>query len=228
VLFGYAITTLFWLPTLFAEQRPDYKVEMILFTQLPDPKSQTEAWDGRLIQPDVGNAVDLSYDSTPEGFVALTADARDLTSVTARLRNSPRYRVIKHLVWRQPGLGKTSARSVHIQGGTDYSTQFPDRLNLVNTESPDASMDESASAARLFELDGTVTIVLGRYLHVYTDLVFRQPISTPTSVEEGTSENSTALIDFQIKNRRRMRSRELHYLDHPRLGVLVQITPLEN
>lgn len=32
---------------------------------------------------------------------------------------------------------------------------------------------------------------------------------------------------FTLKQRRRMRSEELHYLDHPRLGVLVKITPYE-
>lgn len=227
LLLGCATTALLWLPPLFGEARPDYKVEMILFTQQPLPGSQTELWDDPLIQPDVGNAVDLAYGSTREGIVTLAAGARDLADVNARLSASPRYRVIKHLVWRQPGLDKASAKSVRIQGGTDYSMQYPNRTRLGNTANPDASMDESVSAARLLELDGTVTIVLARYLHVYTDLVFRQPVSTSSSIEDGTSENTTNLIDFQIKNRRRMRSRELHYIDHPRLGMLIQITPLD-
>ncbi len=233
VLLGFAVVTILWIPPLFGEARPDYKVEMIIFTQQPLPGSQTELWSDRLIQPDVRNAIDLRYGSRREGFISLATGAKDLMGANARLSASPRYRVIKHLVWRQPGLDKASAKSVRLQGGTDYSMQFPNRMRLGNAANPDVSMGESLSDASLFELDGTVKIVLGRYLHVYTDLVFRQPLAPSSSSEDGTLdedetlENSIELIDFQIKNRRRMRSRELHYIDHPRLGILIQITPID-
>jgi hypothetical protein len=32
---------------------------------------------------------------------------------------------------------------------------------------------------------------------------------------------------FELNESRRMRSKELHYLDHPALGIVVKITPLE-
>ncbi len=227
LFFGCAISGLLWFPPLFGEQRPDYKVELILFTQQAQPGSRAELWDRRLIRPEVGNAVDLTYGSRSDGFVTLAANARDLADVNSRLSASPRYRVIKHLVWRQPGLGKASAKSVRIQGGTDYAVQFPDRLSMGNATNAQQFVGESIATNSLLELDGTVKIVLGRYLHVYTDLVFRQPITTTSSEEDGTSENFTSLIDIRIQNRRRMRSRELHYIDHPKLGMLIQITPLE-
>ncbi len=227
LFFGCAISGLLWFSPTFGEQRPDYKVELILFTQQAQPGSRAELWDRRLIRPEVGNAVDLTYGSRSDGFVTLAASARDLADVNSRLSASPRYRVIEHLVWRQPGLGKASAKSVRIQGGTDYSVQFPDRLSMRNATNAQQFVGESIATNSLLELDGTVKIVLGRYLHVYTDLVFRQPITTTSSEEDGTSENFTSLIDIRIQNRRRMRSRELHYIDHPKLGMLIQITPLE-
>ena len=227
LFFGCAISGLLWFSPTFGEQRPDYKVELILFTQLAQPGSRAELWDRRLIRPDVGNAVDLTYGSRGDGFVTLAANARDLADVNSRLSASPRYRVIKHLVWRQPGLGKASAKSVRIQGGTDYSMQFPDRLRSGDAAYSEEYVGESIAAGNLLELDGTVKIVLGRYLHVYTDLVFRQPVTTTSAEEDGNSENFTSLIDIRIQNRRRMRSRELHYIDHPKLGMLIQITPLE-
>jgi hypothetical protein len=32
---------------------------------------------------------------------------------------------------------------------------------------------------------------------------------------------------FELNESRRMRSKELHYLDHPAMGIIVKITPVE-
>jgi len=56
-------------------------------------------------------------------------------------------------------------------------------------------------------LHGMVKMVKGRYLHFYTDLRL-------VSADTGQP--------YQIKLHRRMRSDELHYVDHPIVGALVQ------
>lgn len=60
-------------------------------------------------------------------------------------------------------------------------------------------------------IDGTLRVYLSRYLHVDADLL-HQPSGLDTPVRLQTS--------------RRMRSGDLHYLDHPLFGLLVLITPL--
>lgn len=60
-------------------------------------------------------------------------------------------------------------------------------------------------------LKGLVKISLGRYLHLDLDLLLSDP-----QREE----------NIHIIEHRRMRSRELHHLDHPRLGVLAIIRPV--
>ena len=56
-------------------------------------------------------------------------------------------------------------------------------------------------------LGGLIRVTRGRYLHLETDLLLRD----------------TNLAEPQrIKLYRRMRSGELHYVDHPRLGILIQ------
>ncbi|MFA7593929.1 MAG: CsiV family protein [Thiohalobacteraceae bacterium] len=60
-------------------------------------------------------------------------------------------------------------------------------------------------------LDGTISLALSRYLHLNADLIYADPsVGTPVALREV----------------RRMRSGELHYLDHPRFGVLVQVDPV--
>ena len=44
---------------------------------------------------------------------------------------------------------------------------------------------------------------------------------------DGTSLAATPTVRFMhIAERRRLRSRELHYIDHPKIGIIVRIDPL--
>ena len=98
-------------------------------------------------------------------------------------------------------------------------------------------------------IDGTLRVHRARYLHVQADLLYYRPLdddgNTPVSTEDGPTtipapdSPDTAFIEqllaeedvaprlFRLTESRRMRSRELHYLDHPLFGVLVEAWPVE-
>ncbi len=58
-------------------------------------------------------------------------------------------------------------------------------------------------------VDGIITIGISRYLHVSTDLlVQRDPANK-----------------FRLQGTLRMRSGEVHYIDHPQGGMLIMFTP---
>ncbi len=105
-------------------------------------------------------------------------------------------------------------------------------------------------------LDGTVTVVVSRYLHVHADLHYTKPVdwraevgatrSAPRRSEESDGADAQddasverrrvamardgkgrAVLSYPFEQRRRMRSGELHYLDHPVLGMLVIVQPRE-
>jgi Peptidoglycan-binding protein, CsiV len=69
----------------------------------------------------------------------------------------------------------------------------------INSMIPDAS-----------GLAGQIALSRGRYLHLTLDLVFEPP-------EDGQR--------FVLRQTRRMRSNERHYIDHPKFGVIAIITP---
>lgn len=88
----------------------------------------------------------------------------------------------------------------------------------------------------LYELEGKITVALSRYLHLYTDLVLRRPRQSidpvlNSSVQErplATYSADTRILNNHIlREHRRMRSKNLHYLDNPEFGMLVLITPYE-
>lgn len=206
----------------------DYKVEMILFSHLQSSAAGAESMQGERLWPDLENAVALSMDPDQSDYQILSELDKDLSSVFAILNNSSRYKVIMHLVWRQPMHTRDLARPLHIHGGTDFSRQFPTRFEDISTPSDNAMPDEVQLQRPLEQIDGTVKLFIGRYLHVHTDLLYRQPgVLREEDVENGLVEESNILIAYRVRNYRKMRSAELHYLDHPLLGILVQITPLE-
>ena len=88
----------------------------------------------------------------------------------------------------------------------------------------------------LYELEGKITISLTRYLHTYADLVLRKPrLTIDPSIEvpgldASVIENlpdTRILNNHSLKERRRMRSNKLHYLDSPEYSMLILITPYE-
>jgi Peptidoglycan-binding protein, CsiV len=61
---------------------------------------------------------------------------------------------------------------------------------------------------------GQVTLSRGRYLHLTLDLIYEPPAG---AVDAGHR--------YVIRQTRRMRSTERHYIDHPHFGVVALITP---
>lgn len=59
-------------------------------------------------------------------------------------------------------------------------------------------------------VSGQLALARGRYLHLTLELKYDSP-------EEGTS--------MVLRQTRRMRSNERHYIDHPKFGVIAVITP---
>lgn len=85
----------------------------------------------------------------------------------------------------------------------------------------------------LYELEGKITIALSRYLHTYTDLVLRRPRLSVDPVLNNSaplaaySADTRILNNHSLKEHRRMRSKNLHYLDNPEFAMLILITPYQ-
>ena len=130
--------------------------------------------------------------------------------------------MLKHLAWRQPVVERKDALPIIINAGRDYSSAFPERM-FRQVEFNDSNFTTGQDQDnQLHELEGTITIAISRYIHLYTDLVFRMPQLSTESLSR-----DQVLADFGIKSHRRMRSRELHYVDHPLVGILIEATPIE-
>ena len=190
------------------------------------------------------------------GYTPLTPEEMRLHDIVQSITRSSRYGLMLHTGWRQPGLAEEETLPVWIRGGElfDESYQSIDQamfrppgelqppidgqdLAAVN---PATEMMDSATLVQkpldgLYELEGQVTIVLSRYLHTHANLVFRKPASPHALANDAQTEggqaarhsSSNLLLNYALNEKRRMRSKRLHYLDHPQFGMLVLITPYE-
>jgi len=140
-----------------------------------------------------------------------------LSKHVSRLNQSARYNVLLHQSWQQAGLSSSDAISIQINTA--------DLENTDKNVAPNYQISSMDNQNLQSSIQGTLKLILGRYLHIHTDLLYKR---FNNSTETTPTLNNTKLFsEFEIKSQRRMRSKELHYLDHPLLGILVLVTPIE-
>ena len=133
-----------------------------------------------------------------------------------RINNSSEYNVLFYGSWRQTGLDENKTFDIDIE-----------ELNNIHKTTSKST------------LTGNFKLVLARYLHIYADLEYErnqksestdQSTSNTQSIqpdmENGANITSLANRPYPIDIHRRMRSKELHYIDHPLVGMLIQINPV--
>ena len=123
----------------------------------------------------------------------------------------------------------------NLQNADGTTNEF-DEQTLEALELQQLEQQSTRRGRGLYELEGKITVALSRYLHLYTDLVLRRPRQAidpvlDSSVQErplATYSADTRILNNHIlREHRRMRSKNLHYLDNPEFGMLVLITPYE-
>ncbi len=150
-----------------------------------------------------------SYRFEPQSSLLLSAQA-------GRLQRASGYHVVFHRAWIQPVPDRDQLLPMLIQAGDRVGTGW--------------------------RIEGTLGVTRGHYLHLDTRLWYTpdpspapaasaQPVAQRTNVGAIDSRTTHASADsgpeyMQLYEQRRMRSGELHYLDHPKFGVLARVDPV--
>ena len=163
-------------------------------------------------------------------YRGVPAAERHLYDMKNRLGRRNDYRVLDYRAWRQ---------------------------ELVNDEDPVYFRVEAGRTHQFYhELEGYIGFALKRYLHVDTELWWGEYPTQGETVDNTDAAGigdaaQTTLVDAaedrqtsasqqpesfnhrrvvraaHLKEQRRMRSNEVHYFDHPLIGVMVRISPWE-
>jgi hypothetical protein len=217
-----------------------------------DPAAPTSDTAG---EPPATSAMEVQS-AMPRAFRRIPPSQYRLTEAWKRLDKSTAYRPLLRLGWIQPGYSAENARRVHLRNDnaalgavSTVTGELPEALPALGEPANAPTLSSPVRVARdrsKSAIDGTLRVHRARYLHVQADLLYYRPLANaPMASGDGVATaalpNSpdTALIEqllaeddatprlFRLSETRRMRSRELHYLDHPLFGVLVEIWPIE-
>lgn len=173
----------------------------------PGPAPGAEASVDPAMTEDAGPAGDGAAGDDEAGppfpaFTVLPESELTLTPVTRRLERSSGYAPILHVAWMQPAYGSTGSRKVRI-------TDRPPEDQNLDAEPVDTMVTTSEDLAA-FTTDGFARLRVGRTLNLDLDLY-----------------HQTEAAAIRLSESRRVRFRELHYFDHPGLGAIVQVLPVE-
>ena len=159
----------------------------------------------------------------PEGynpaytFKTLSRDQYRLSKEIEKIEESPSRRVLLHTAWRQPGMSWEEALNVYLTR----------KVPAGSTSGEQAGADQNAEQqGEAGELEAYIKVILSRYLHVDANVTFQT--RPQTGRFDFYIEESEEPVVYQLDQlRRRIRSTELHYLDHPVLGMLIIMHPVE-
>ena len=220
-----------------------YDVELIIFENQSQDTESTEVWknSGVLQVPEdsitLGRplSVKLAPEYNPkQSFKLLAAEDLLLQEEMASLKGTEQYKVLLHTGWRQPGMPKDKAFSVNFKHAIAEITDDENSNAGIAGPAEQASTAQAATAEptnTIGNLQGVIKIVLSRYLHTDVELVYKKKADTDlvNRFDADYLENRAGKSNvYYLKQNRRMRSKELHYIDHPVIGVLLKITPSKN
>jgi len=178
-------------------------------------------------------------------FFLLPASERKLTRQANALSRNGSYQVLFHETWRQPIGGARNAPSIFIHGGSTYGQhtelegsitfslpqllQINTRLWLTRFE-PNYGQ-EPGNWPTLPKTPAQLRAELAVETSEPDNLFGNNWLATPepiaaTSGMDATEPYLPQRIVLQ-EEERRIRQGELHYIDHPILGIVIQITPYE-
>jgi hypothetical protein len=185
-------------------KRGDHIPTLETFALQPAPITWHQGRSLTLIEPEIKSHSPIENVE----FIILPVDQRILNNEARTLDKNPEYEVLVHQSWRQILKGNKAITWIDIKAGNAWAGHQ--------------------------HLEGSVGFSKGRYLHIFSELhlnqfpTIKQPNSQPTDqhlLDAGKNLLPAVETRYSLIQRRKMRSNELHYLDHPKLVLLVKVIP---
>ena len=197
----YAVALLSWLWLLAPEAKAarSYEVELLIF-------EHHHQNDDESLIPQFGRSVDLRFSlekaerrvSSIQPEPALDGHLAD---INARLTESRAYDVLYHVRWLQ------------------QSAQLPHAPRVGISLPPSSTQTGIHGIVRLYATD-----------LLFVDTIMRFDLVPPThsnQLNRQTSASAERAVHF-LKQKRRVKFKEVHYLDHPRFGLFITVWPVNN
>ena len=224
-----------------------YNVEILVFKRLDQQSQSQELWrtDLALDYPHFYEYIDAPNVEAKSQLSALTKDLFVLQRYRDALARSENFKILTHMAWSQQMANEAESPAIIISGGDAIGNHqelegylkihiarflhVTSNLWLTDTNAdnvnstiewpalpPVPSLAEAGrskilklQARELVQIDANSGVLKG------IDRGFDTNYSSPYPI-------------ITLQSKRRMRSNELHYVDHPAMGILMFMTPIED
>lgn len=217
-----------------AENAPWYHVDLLIFAQ-PGDHLTDEAWDPSVFPTLSNNVIDIN--SSSQNLVIMDASNSGDLPVATSLMKRKGYEVLYRKSWNQMMLPKAETRPIRIKAGEVINNGFH-RLD------GEISIDIARYLHFRTQLFYSVP-VSNAWLEAQkppaaeeTDWLSSSSETVSSTQDQATAWNNPATqqnapslpnyLTVKMEQSRRMRRDELHYIDHPYLGIVVRMTKLNN
>ncbi|QFU22293.1 peptidoglycan binding protein CsiV [Shewanella eurypsychrophilus] len=175
--------------------------------------------------------------------VLLGTNQNQFTDLINKLSREKGNKSLLHMTWQQSMLPRHRAKAVRLFSGQDYSSRFKLNGQSVSSQKPETDIPQfdflssfsTEESKPVWKLDGSLNIYLDHYLYVETALNLREEGTKKLAVMRGHNPfkyseadlSTPFLYAIPMKQNRRVRSDEIHYFDHPKMGMVLQIRKMQ-
>jgi len=191
----------------------NYDVELIIFEHA---RNTAVGSSPTYLYPVIDRARRIPQNATEPNASLQALPKLRLLEDAEKIRQSGNHRLLYHGGWRQTDFDRENAPFMSIALGARQEV-FVEQANSDSHyqrafSRPPLKLDQNTTPKQIFQLFGGIKVWVGRFLHFDTRLVY-----TPAN----------SRVSFKFESERRMRSRQMHYIDHSRVGILVKIFPVD-
>ncbi len=242
-----------------------YDVEVILFAQTNPDYRTSETWPIDYTPPDMENARELLPQDVakrdplrPTAFRLLDPKELNLDADARRIDEARDLQLLTHFGWRQPGLPQQAALAVRVDQPLFDRIQAMNEAAALSEGKPVEVKSDGMEMVEKPQLEGTLRLILSRYLHIETDLLLKEPVEGQPLYSDAEQANVVLFSEpamgpgtaagqaqpdlfamaaenaaqapyrvYFMHQSRRMRSSEVHYLDHPVFGMVIKVVPYQ-
>lgn len=194
--------------TSFAKEIDGYEVELIIFENANGRYLNSEDWSYNDTLHQIKENIAHNDTSTDDEYQELPWPSAKLAKNLEHLLKNNNYKVLVNKRWKQTGLDRKETLSIPV-GKIIKQNITAASDDIIGNINPDSGLDSY--------ITGDVQLIMSRYLHFDVNLKYFKPMLNNSAEYEFRS--------FPIVLERRMKSREVHYMDHPLIGVVVLATP---
>tara|TARA_B100001094_G_scaffold333393_1_gene411403 strand:- start:5748 stop:6518 length:771 start_codon:yes stop_codon:yes gene_type:complete len=243
-IFTLIALSLFCSEIAYAEKPRWFEIEMFLFKRdtsidenWPDPKIESSGkprFDFLTAPTELERQGYMLYaKNKPRTFYLedspflLNKKAFTFTKRIQVLKKHNDIEPLLHMVWKQGIRDQNTSQPIQITLGENFSDRYrPNGYTISDTENLTTQAQKIVR-----EISGYLDIYINQYIYLDLNLVLRREESKSVKefdtlselTPQGGSSSYSFLQYIPFQQKKRIRSGELHYFDHPYLGMIIEV-----